>query len=628
MSEKRNKRDKMIVANKISVNDAEGSYRTQPRKYRSPLHLFFIIVLTIFFCEAFIMMILSFFPALSFWHKAIIDSTVLVTLLSPALYLFIIRPFLEHNAERIQAEETLSQTKENIDSILKSVPDIIYRLDAEGRITFVNDTINQYGYRLEGLIGRPIWDIVHPDDRRKAAFRINERRTGDRCTKTYQIRLLMKNQSAEPYIEEKRLTNNQYTVNFRIFNVYAEGLYKSKKPNSDSFLGTQGIARDITHRKGLENQLNQARTMQAIGTLAGGIAHDFNNLLMGIQGHASLMLLDLKPGHPHYEKLKNVENYVEQGGNLTKQLLGLAKGGKFEVKSIDLNDLLKNHNRIFSRTKKEITIHETYGEDIWSVNIDAGQIQQVFMNLYVNAYQAMPNGGDLYVQTENIILEETDTKSRGANGDQYVKISVTDTGIGMDKATQQRIFDPFFTTKNPEKGTGLGLASVYGIVKSHEGMINVYSEKGKGSRFNIYLPANGKEVVKKEEIAHPPSKGSETALLVDDEGMMIEVGRRMIESLGYKVFTAQSGKQAIAVYKESQDVIDLVILDMIMPNMSGGEIYERLKKINPNIKVLLSSGYSMNGEAKKILDQGCNDFIQKPFNLKKIARKIREVLDN
>jgi len=251
----------------------------------------------------------------------------------------------------------------------------------------------------------------------------------------------------------------------------------------------------------------------------------------------------------------------------------------------------------------------------------------VLLNLYVNAWQAMPAGGDLYIQTENVTLDENYTKPFNMEPGRYAKISVTDTGVGMDEATQQRIFDPFFTTKEMGRGTGLVLASVYGIIKNHGGIINVYSEKGEGTTFNIYLPTSEKEGMEEEELPEELLKGTETILLVDDEDMIIDVGQGMLKALGYTVLVARGGKEAIELYRANKDNIDMVILDRIMPQIDGGKAYDRMKKINPDIKVLLSSGYSINGQAEEILDRGCDGFIQKPFNMRQFAQKVREILD-
>ncbi len=392
---------------------------------------------------------------------------------------------------------------------------------------------------------------------------------------------------------------------------------------------------DVTNRKraeeqriNLESQLQKAQKMKAIGTLAGGLAHDFNNLLMGIQGNASLILLDVDSSHPHYEKLRNIEQYVRDGADLTGQLLGFARGGKYEVKPTDLNKLVKKSSNMFGRTKKEIKIHKKYQQDIWMVEVDRGQIEQTLLNIYVNAWQAMPGGGEIYLQTENIPLDDNYVQPYNLEPGNYVKISITDTGTGIDAETAKRVFDPFFTTKEMGRGTGLGLASAYGIIKNHNGIIAVYSEEGIGTTFNMYLPAlveavsDQKHVVMKEELL----MGDETILLVDDEELIIDVGGEILKFLGYTVFLARSGKEAIEIYKEKQDTIDLVMLDMIMPDMGGGKAYDILKKINPDIKVLLSSGYSINGQAQEIMEHGCDGFIQKPFSIEQISHKIKELL--
>ncbi|OGP68905.1 MAG: hypothetical protein A2W27_07065 [Deltaproteobacteria bacterium RBG_16_44_11] len=394
------------------------------------------------------------------------------------------------------------------------------------------------------------------------------------------------------------------------------------------------ITRDITERKRveeekrkLEERLQNAHKMEAIGTLAGGIAHDFNNLLMGIQGYASLVLLNISQNDPNYEKLKRIEQQVQSGADLTRQLLGFARGGRYEVKPADINDLLQKTSSMFGRTKKEITIQMKCEKDLCPVEVDIGQMEQVFMNLYVNAWQAMPGGGYIYLETENIFLNDEQALLYSVKPGKYVKITVTDTGIGMDEKTRARIFDPFFTTKEMGRGTGLGLATVYGIIKGHKGMINVYSELGHGTTFTIYLPASEKEVVKEETATGTIERGTETILLVDDEKIVLEVSRELLESMGYRVYSVESGQEAIALFTEKRNEIDLVILDMIMPGISGGETFDRLREINPGIKVLLSSGYSLNGEAQTIMDRGCKGFIQKPFQIEKLSQKVREMLD-
>ena len=385
--------------------------------------------------------------------------------------------------------------------------------------------------------------------------------------------------------------------------------------------------RDISEQKELERQLQQAQKMEAVGTLAGGLAHDFNNLLMGIQGCTSLLYFDIDSSHPGFEYLNRIEDYIKNAANLTKQLLGFARSGKYEVKPTDINEIVDKSSDMFGRTKKEITIHKKNQAHIWTVDVDQSQIEQVILNLYVNAWQAMSGTGELYIQTENVILNDNDVKSYGVTSGKFVKISVTDTGIGINKNIQHRIFDPFFTTKEMSRGTGLGLASAYGIIKGHGGIINVQSREGEGTTFNIFLPASSKKIVKEKMLQKEILKGTETILLVDDEDMIIDVGCDILKKLGYEVLTAKSGKEAIEIYRINQKQIDLVILDLVMPEMDGGDTYDRLRDVNPDIRVLLSSGYSINGRAEKILSRGCDGFIQKPFDIKHLSLEIRKILN-
>jgi two-component system, cell cycle sensor histidine kinase and response regulator CckA len=387
------------------------------------------------------------------------------------------------------------------------------------------------------------------------------------------------------------------------------------------------IALDITERKRLENQLLQSQKMEAMGTLAGGIAHDFNNLLMGIHGYAQIMLMDTDPSHPNYEMLKRINIQVRSGADLSNQLLRFARGGSCEVEPIDLNETIKRSAQTFARTRKEILLTFSLADDLLTVDADKVQIEQVLLNLFVNALQAMPGGGRLGISTENIFLDESYTSSYKLPPGKYVKISVTDTGIGMDKKTIDRIFEPFFTTKEMGRGTGLGLATVYGIVKTHRGIITVWSEVNKGTTFNIFLPSSGKPLISETSYSKEIYTGSGKVLVVDDEMIILNVTEEMLKMLGYSVLTAQSGKEAVEIYKTHSKEIDLIILDMIMPEIGGEKTFNELQLINHSVKVILASGYSLTDPAKLVMGKGHVSFIQKPYNISDLSKKIRDALN-
>ncbi len=505
--------------------------------------------------------------------------------------------------ERKIAEEALRESEGRLIAIFDATPDPLVVYDRQGYPLFLNPAFTRvFGWFPEELQARKIPFV--PEDQKELTAE--------------KIRQII--ETGEPqHFETRRLTKKGLTLNVYISAAIIRG-------RQDEFFGMVVHLTDISTTKSLERQLLQAQKMEAIGTLAGGIAHDFNNLLMGIQGRTSLLLMDLTEDTAPHEQLKGIEDLVRSASQLTAQMLGFARGGKYEVKTTDLNHLISEINLMFGRTRKEIRIQASLAEDLWSVDADRAQLEQVLLNLYINSWQAMPGGGELVVQTGNQVLTEKEAQLLGASPGRFVKITVADSGVGMDAAVRQRIFEPFFTTKERGRGTGLGLASVYGIVRNHGGCIKVDSQKHQGATFRIYLPASEKIPVSEKTAIAAPLSSEGTILLVDDEKFVLDIGRQMLQRLGFQVFCAEGGQKALAVFSENRDAIDLVVLDMIMPDMGGADTFTRLKEIDPAVKVLLSSGYSIDGRASKIIQQGCDGFIQKPFSLQSLAEKVTAII--
>jgi len=505
--------------------------------------------------------------------------------------------------ERKQAEAALRESEEKYRLLVENANDAIFIIQDE-IIKFPNPkTVDLLGYSPDELARISFFDLIHPEDRDMVLQKHARTLKGEESPSTRSFRIIYR-------------AGEVFWVQINAVPVTWEG-----RPATLSFL------RDIMAEKKMEAQFLQAQKMEAIGTLMGGTAHDFNNILMCILGNASLVLSNIDSSHPYYKRLKSIEQSIQRGTELTDELLGFTTGGKYQVKPSNLNEIIQKTSNLFGRTHKNIKIYEEFQKGIWLVEVDQGQIKHALLSLYVNAAQAMPGGGELQVQTKNVTLDQSYVRPYQLKPGKYIRISLTDSGVGMDEVTQKRIFDPFFTTKDMGRGTGLGLAFVYGIIKNHGGIITVFSEKGEGTTFTIYLPASEKVITEEGQKPEERPTRKETVLLVDDEDMIIDIGEDMLKTLGYKVLLARGGKEAIEVSKAKKDEIDLVILGMTMADMGGSETYDTIKEINPRIKVLLSSGYSKAGQATEILERGCDGFIQKPFSMKEISQKIREILD-
>ena len=502
------------------------------------------------------------------------------------------------------SEKLLRESEVRFRTALEANPDPVVIYDVEGNVNFFNHAFSKvFGWTLEKCKGKKMDMFVPEKNWPETKQMIETVMAGKNVLATETCR---------------------YTKDGKIIPVVISGsIYYDRNGKSE---GSVINLRDISEQKRLQAQLQMAQKIEAIGTLAGGIAHDFNNLLMAIQGNVSLMLLDTDESHPQYSALMSIEDRIQSGSKLTGQLLGYARKGKYELKPVNPNHVIQETAETFGRMRKDISIHKNFSPDLYEIQADSGQMEQVLLNLFVNAADAMPAGGKLSLTSENVTHEDMKNGVYNPQPGIYVKLTIADTGTGMDKKIQERIFDPFFTTKEMGRGTGLGLASASGIIENHGGYITVKSKKNRGTVFNIYLPAIREKHPGKKEPDNQIVSGSGTILLVDDEEMVLDVNVKVLEKLGYSVLEAKSGEEAVSAYRENKDEIDMVILDMVMPGMNGGEVYDIIKEINKDVKVLLSSGHSMDGQAQQILQRGCDGFLQKPYRMGEVSGKLREIL--
>jgi len=513
--------------------------------------------------------------------------------------------------QRIQAEEARQESETSYRLLAENVTDVIWIADLDLRITYVSPSVTRMlGYDIRELIGQNIEEIVSPASRQMARdvlagnLRMDAQKREDTLrSQALDLELLSKDGST----------------------IWAETKLSFLFGTNDEPTGLLGVTRDITEKMHLQNQLFKSQKMESIGTLAGGIAHDFNNLLVGILGYASLIKTKTRKNYTTYGFAETIEKSANRASELTAQLLAFARGGKCEAKVINLNSIVNETLEIIGRTfDKSIEIGVHLCESLPTVEADAGQMQQVLMNLCVNGRDAMPDGGTLTIETSS----ETITEGPGrVKPGPYVTLSVTDTGEGMDKETSERIFEPFFTTKEKGKGTGLGLAVIYGVVNNHGGHVHVFSELGRGSTFKVFLPVSGKPEETEDSKTTAPKGKKEIILVVDDEEVIRSLAKDALESHGYKVLLAQNGIEAMKIYDSNENDIRLVIMDMIMPKMGGKETFSKLKELDPQIKVLMSTGYSQDGEAEDMLGNGILGFIQKPYQLDKLLSTVRSALD-
>jgi PAS domain S-box-containing protein len=510
--------------------------------------------------------------------------------------------------KRKRAEKALLESEKNYRALFEESKDVIYMSTPEGKFLDINSAgIELFGYpsKEEILQINITHDLyANPDDREK----LQQVLARHGYVKDYEV--VFKRKDGEPVIVL---------------------LTSTAVPDEKArIIAYRGIMKDITERKRLEQQLLQAQKMEAIGQLAGGIAHDFNNILTAIIGFGTLLKIETSKDDLLRSYVTQILTSAERAANLTQALLAFSRRQIISPRPMNLNEIIQGVERLLSRLiGEDIELSTFLTDKELTVMADSGQIETVLMNLATNARDAMPEGGSLIIKTELTEFNHEFIKAHGyGRPGFYALISVEDTGHGMDEKTKERIFEPFFTTKEVGKGTGLGLSMVYGIIQQHDGYINVYSEPGKGSTFKIYLPLIKSKVEEAELAARPVLKrGTETVIAAEDDSQVRELIKEVLEGFGYKVMEAGDGEDALKVFNENRDRVQLLILDVVMPKKNGKEVYDEIRKVRPDIKAIFTSGYNADIiHQKGILDEGL-DFISKPISPEELLRKVREVLD-
>src|SRR5579863_8556513 len=556
---------------------------------------------------AFAMTVSAYF-SLAGEHTPAQSRTAIVRL---SLFFFIAMLICWLNAALRSVQENLRRSELNFRSLVTNAPYGICRCDATGKILDANPAfLEMLGYSAATeLIGRHIYDLYGDAEQ---WFDLADSLRGSTPFKGLTAEWKKRDNSTTGVRVSGRSVSNGREGGV-VFELFAE---------------------DITERRVLEQQLRQSQKMEAVGRLAGGIAHDFNNLLMVISGYSEFLLERLVAEPDLRAPAQEIASAAERASSLTRQLLAFSRKQMLAPKTVNLNSIVDENLKMLNRMiGEDIDLVMVPATNLWPVRADSGQIEQVMMNLAVNARDAMPSGGKLTIETSNVTLDEDYARFHAPlrPGD-YVMIAISDTGAGMDTETQQHIFEPFFTTKGP-KGTGLGLSTVYGIIKQSGGYIWVYSEMGRGTTFKVYLPRVAETVASPAHIAAPAESattepGTETILVVEDEANLRYLVRQFLEKQGYRVIEAADGAVAMQIAVAHDAVIHLLLTDVIMPGMNGRELAQRVLEIRPNVKVLYMSGYTENVIGRNgTLDVGIR-LLQKPFTLRDLRNKVREVLDS
>ena len=519
------------------------------------------------------------------------------------------RGYLVDLTEVVAARKLLEAERARYAAALEATREVVYDWDiSSGNILWNRNVLPAFGYTQEEMGGIAQWEErIHPEDRPRVLSALNEALEG-----------------TSPFQAEYRFLQASGTYS----HVLDRGTVEWDAQGRPQRM--VGAMADLTVVKKLQEQLAAAQRLEALGQLAGGVAHDFNNLLTAMYGSLDLLERKLPQPSPVREELTAIRQAAERAATLTRQLLTFARRQVMEPQPLDLNTHIERTLMMLKRVIPEnIRIEFIPGRQLGTVHADPSQLDQVFLNLAVNARDAMPHGGVITIETENVLVNGEYVRAHPwAKEGRYVMVSLSDTGIGMDEGTRTRIFEPFFTTKEPGKGTGLGLATVYGIVKQHDGMIHVYSEPGKGTTFKVYLPiVERRAAAVGPKLEGPVVGGEETILLVEDDREVQEILAQVLASYGYKIVTARDGVEALQILQERNFAVDLVMTDVVMPGMGGWELYEKVREQAPDMLFLFSTGYSENAVHVNFRKKEGIFLITKPYGSDSVARKVREILD-
>ena len=544
------------------------------------------------------------------------------------------KDLLNENNIRRAVEKELQESKSLLNAIISEVPDILYRLDGNGKVTFVSEAVKEYGYSPEELLGRLLLDFVHPADRKRMNYHLHERRTGDRCTRGVELKLLRRN-VREPMPDGDSLHRN----NEPIFLLSAQGLYETDEFGARMFVGSQGILRDITplkqeedRRRKLEAQLRQAEKLESIGTLSGGIAHDYNNLLTAVLGNINLAQAGVDTDSEIHSYLDAAEAATLQAAELTRKFITFSRGGSPVKSEQEISYILKKAcESILSESGLDYKL--SFPEDQLAVEVDEKQMLIAIEGILRNAVEAMPEGGTVEVKTDIISFsDDMPDISLALKRGKYVKVSIRDHGRGIPKESLPHIFDPYFTTKEmgARKGLGMGLSIVHSIIEKHGGHILAESEMGKGTTFEIYIPARDQVRESNPHVSHSFSVSKGKILVMDDEKFLRIVVGSMLEQLGYEVKLTEDGSEALVSYEDAlneQEGFEAVLLDLTVPGgMGGKETIRRLKKIDPNVKAIVSSGYSQDSIMKEYGRFGFKGVLPKPYNIEQLKNALLNVI--